>query len=79
LYRQDGQDGWLTSVLTRPRMLVQLERVLAEQPELWMSERLLGELKTFVRDAKGRTGAAAGQHDDCAMAMGMALAIRAEC
>ena len=79
LYQQDGQGGWLTSTLTRPRMLSQLARVLAEQPEVWMSERLLGELKTFVRDAKGHTGAAAGQHDDCVMAMAMAMAIRAEC
>ncbi|MGI8771084.1 MAG: terminase [Acidobacteriaceae bacterium] len=79
LYQQEGQDGWLTSTVTRPRMLSQLARVLAEQPEVWMSERLLGELKTFVRDAKGHTGAAAGQHDDCVMAMAMAMAIRAEC
>lgn len=78
LYQQDGQDGWLTSAVTRPRMLNQLARVLGEQPEVWMSERLLGELKTFVRDAKGHTGAASGQHDDCVMAMGMALAIRSE-
>ncbi len=79
LYRQEGQDGWLTSTLTRPRMLSQMTRVLAEHPEVWMSARLLGEMKTFVRDAKGHTGAAAGQHDDCMMAMGMAMAIRAEC
>ncbi len=78
LYRQDGQDGWLTSVVTRPEMLHGLERVLIERPEALMSTRLLRELKTFVRDARGKTGAAAGQHDDCAMAMGMAIAIRAE-
>ncbi len=76
LYRQDGQDGWLTSVLTRPEMLRQLERVLAERPTVLMSRRLLGEMKTFVRDARGKSGAAAGQHDDCAMAMGLALAVR---
>jgi hypothetical protein len=78
LYQQEGQDGWLTSTLTRPRMLSQMARVLTEQPEVWMSARLLGELKTFVRDSKGHTGAAAGQHDDCVMAMGMAMTIRSE-
>jgi hypothetical protein len=41
-----------------------------------MSARLLREMKTFVRDARGRTGAAQGQHDDLVMAMGMALAAR---
>jgi hypothetical protein len=59
-------------------MLSQMARVLVEQPEVWMSARLLEELKTFVRDSKGHTGAAAGQHDDCVMAMGMAMAIRSE-
>ncbi len=78
LYRQNGQDGWLTSVVTRPGMLRQLERMLAERPGAMMSRRLLEEMRTFVRDARGKTGAAAGQHDDCAMAMGLALAVRAE-
>jgi hypothetical protein len=41
-----------------------------------MSARLLREMKTFVRDARGRTGAAQGQHDDLVMAMGIALAMR---
>jgi hypothetical protein len=43
-----------------------------------MSSRLLREMKTFVRDARGRTGAAEGQHDDLVMAMGIGLAVRAE-
>ena len=33
-------------------------------------------MKTFVRDARGRTGAAQGQHDDLVMAMGIGLAVR---
>ena len=41
-----------------------------------MSARLLREMKTFVRDERGRTGAAEGQHDDLVMAMGIALAAR---
>jgi hypothetical protein len=41
-----------------------------------MSSRLLREMKTFVRDVRGRTGAAQGQHDDLVMAMGIALAAR---
>ena len=53
-----------------------MERLLGEGAESVMSARLLGEMKTFVRDARGRTGAAQGQHDDLVMAMGMGLAVR---
>jgi hypothetical protein len=43
-----------------------------------MSKRLLGECRTFVSFAGGRTGAANGSHDDCLMAMAVAQAVRAE-
>ncbi len=76
LYEQDGQAGWLTTALSRPRVLEQVERLLGEGAESVMSARLLREMKTFVRDARGRTGAAPGQHDDLVMAMGIALAAR---
>jgi hypothetical protein len=78
LYQQDGQAGWLTTALSRPRVLEQVERLLGEGAESVMSARLLREMKTFVRDARGRTGAAQGQHDDLVMAMGMGLAVRAD-
>jgi hypothetical protein len=57
-------------------VLGQLEQLLAEGAESVMSARLLREMKTFVRDARGRTGAAQGQHDDLVMAMGIGLAVR---
>jgi hypothetical protein len=76
LYQQDGQAGWLTTALSRPRVLEQVERLLGEGAESVMSARLLREMKTFVRDTRGRTGAAQGQHDDLVMAMGLALAVR---
>jgi hypothetical protein len=76
LYEADGQAGWLTTSLTRPRMLEQVERLLLEHAECVMSARLLREMKTFVRDARGRTGAGPGQHDDLVMAMGIGLTVR---
>ena len=76
LYVQEGQEGWLTTSLTRPRMLHQVERLLGEGAESIMSARLLREMKTFVRDAQGRVGAAPGHHDDLVMAMGLGLAVR---
>ncbi|HEY3991198.1 MAG TPA: terminase [Acidobacteriaceae bacterium] len=77
LFEQDGQAGWLTTVLSRPRVLEQMEQLLGEGAESLMSARLLREMKTFVRDVRGRTGAAEGQHDDLVMAMGIGLAVRA--
>ena len=46
LYKQGGQEGWLTSVVTRPAMIENLAAVLMAQPELFHSPRLLEELKT---------------------------------
>jgi hypothetical protein len=76
LYQQDGQAGWLTTVMSRPRVLQQVEQMMAEGAQGVMSARLLREMKTFVRDERGRTGAAQGQHDDLVMAMGIGLAVR---
>jgi hypothetical protein len=78
LYAQGGQEGWLTSVVTRPAMIENLAAVLMEKPELFHSLRLLEEMKTFVRHADGHAEAAQGAHDDCVMAMAIALAVRRE-
>jgi hypothetical protein len=77
LYAQHGVEGWLTTSLTRPGMLQWVERVLVENAEALNSRRLLQECRTFVRDRVGRVQAAEGEHDDCLMAMGLALAARA--
>jgi hypothetical protein len=76
LYQQDGQAGWLTTALSRPGLVKAVERLVVESAECVMSARLLREMKAFVRDARGRTGAAPGQHDDLVMAMGIGLAVR---
>jgi hypothetical protein len=78
LYQQGGQDGWLTSVVSRPWMIENLAAVLVTKPDLFHSPRLLGEMKTFVRHADGHGAAAEGAHDDCVMAMAIALAVRKE-
>lgn len=78
LFEQGGQEGWLTSVVTRPAMIENLAAVLQEKAELFHSPRLLQEMKTFVRHADGHSAAAEGAHDDCVMAMAIALAVRRE-
>lgn len=78
IYSSQGQAGWLTSALTRPQMLARLGSALVETPAIFASERLLRECRSFVRHPSGRTGAQAGEHDDCVMAMAIALAAREE-
>ena len=55
-----------------------LGAMLIEQPSLFHSARLLGEMKTFVRHADGHGSASEGAHDDCVMAMAIALGVRRE-
>ena len=78
IYQQSGQAGWLTTSVSRPAMIGGLDAALVEAPECFMSRRLLGECRSFVRLADGRTGARAGTHDDRVMAMAMGLAARKE-
>src|ERR1700739_3134933 len=78
IYGQSGQLGWLTTSVSRPAVIGRLNAWLIEQPDRFMSRRLLGECRSFVRQADGSTGARAGTHDDRVMAMAIALAARAE-
>jgi hypothetical protein len=77
-YEQNKQIGWLTSAVSRPRMIENLAAALIDEPGLFRSSRLLNEFRTFVRSANGNTGAASGTHDDCVMAMAIAWAVRKE-
>ena len=78
VYAQDGVAGWLTTAGSKPGMISRLGALLAEQPELFYSRRLLTECRTFITGANGRMGAANGSHDDCLMAMAVAQAVRVE-
>jgi hypothetical protein len=78
IYRRDGQPGWLTTSLSRPAVLGRLDATLVEEPGRFMSKRLLGECRSFVRLPNGRIGARAGTHDDRVMAMAIGLGARAE-
>ncbi len=78
IYEVRGQAGWLTTAITRPAMIALLGDALSTGPQIFSSSRLLAECRTFVRQNDGRTGAAAGVHDDCVMAMAIALQVRAD-
>ncbi len=70
--------GWLTTSVSRPAMIGRLNAGLIEEPDRFMSRRLLAECRSFVRQPDGSTGARAGTHDDRVMAMAIGLAARAE-
>jgi hypothetical protein len=78
IFEKDGQLGWLTSAASRPAMIENMAAVLMAEPGLFHSPRLLEECRTFVRRADGSAAAADGAHDDCVMAMAIALAVRRE-
>jgi Terminase RNaseH-like domain len=78
IYEQRGMPGWLTTAVTRPEMIETMGAMLIEKPQIISSARLLAECRTFVRRGDGRTEASAGSHDDCVMAMALALRVRAE-
>ena len=78
VYEQKGKDGWNTTAASRPEMIERMAAVVAENPELLRSARLWNECRTFVRNADGASGAAPGAHDDCVIAMAIAMAVREE-
>ena len=78
VFTQKGQQGWLTSAASRPKMIENLGTVLLEEPERFRSRRFLNECRTFVRLANGNTGAAPGTHDDCVIALAIAWEVRKE-
>jgi hypothetical protein len=78
VYEQAGVAGWLTTAGSKPGMVSRMGALLVESPWMFFSKRLLGECRTFVSAAGGRTGAANGTHDDCLMAMAIGQAVRAE-
>jgi hypothetical protein len=59
-------------------MIENMAAILTLQPELFHSARFISECRTFVRRADGIAAAANGAHDDCVMAMAIALAVRQE-
>ncbi|AXC13593.1 Large subunit terminase [Acidisarcina polymorpha] len=78
VYKQEGQDGWLTSSLSRPEMIGTMSAALVESAGTFQSRRLMKECRTFIRFRNGKTGAESGSHDDCLMAMAIGLAARHE-
>ena len=70
--------GFVTNRITRPVILAELIKIVREQPALFTDAVTLEEMLTFTRNAHGRAEAARGAHDDCVMALAIALAARTQ-
>ena len=73
---KNGAAGFVTDGASRPALITAIGTVLICAPEMFVSPRLLREMRTFVRDSAGRPAAAPGCHDDTVMAMAIALHVR---
>lgn len=69
--------GWKTTSATRPFALAALLAVFLRKTTGFPLQ-ILGEMVTFLRNAKGRPEALAGKHDDIIMAASIAYAILQE-
>jgi hypothetical protein len=78
VYMQSGEPGWNTCAQSKEKMLNKLNVLLSREPNRFMSQRFLGECRTFVNHDGGKCGAAGGAHDDLVMAMAIAQAVREE-
>jgi hypothetical protein len=78
VYSQNGEDGWYTSAESKEKALNRLNVLLSREPNRFMSQRFLGECRTFVNLENNKIGAAGGAHDDLVMAMAIGQAVREE-
>jgi hypothetical protein len=69
--------GWKTTSATRPFSLASLKAVFIRKDKGFPAP-LLGEMFTFVRNAKGKAEAMLGKHDDIVMAASIGYAVLQE-
>lgn len=66
--------GWLTTSTSKPQLISMLDRALRDGSVLVRDPITVQELRTFVYDAKGKMAAQPGCHDDCVIALALAVA-----
>lgn len=67
--------GWQTNQRTKPMMIDKLAEFVREFLIKIPAIEIVKELYTYVIDEKGRTNAQLGSHDDCIMALAIALQV----
>jgi phage terminase large subunit len=75
-HRPTESYGFVTNGKTRPIILAELVAHARDHMDRFCDKTTLEEMLTFVRNEKGRPEASAGAHDDCIMALTIALHAR---
>ena len=70
--------GFKTTLISRPRILGQLQTIIKESIELIVDVDTLKEGLTFIKNEKGRPEAQIGYHDDLIMALAIGYDIRTQ-
>lgn len=65
--------GWRTDVRTKPLMIDGLSEAISTNQLIDYDKIFIRECMTYIRDARGRTNAQLGQHDDTVMSTAIAL------
>lgn len=65
--------GFLTTEVSKPQLISKLDRALMEGSIVVRDPVTAQELRTYVIDARGRTNAQEGSHDDCVIALALAV------
>lgn len=65
--------GWKTTVITKPLMIDALSEAISLGQIVDYDKIFIRECMTYIRDARGRTNAQEGQHDDTVIATAIAL------
>jgi hypothetical protein len=68
--------GFKTDERTRPYILSELQKMIANFSDIWTDKDFLEECLTFVRNRSGRPEAMSGKNDDCVFATAIAYEIR---
>jgi hypothetical protein len=64
--------GWETNSKTRPILISDLNQVVTERKMIIRSRDIIGEMKSFIRNSRGKPEAQVGTHDDLVIATGIA-------
>lgn len=65
----DQKPGWINNEVTRTKALSDLDNAIREGSLTTRDLATLGEMRTFITNARGRVEAARGSHDDLVLAL----------
>ena len=75
-HRTQRKLGFHTTVKSKPLILDYLRELIREREIQIYSPIMIDELQTFVMQPNGRMAAQYGSHDDCVMALGLAVSAK---